>query len=147
MLRGARMLLLPLALGLVAPGIARAQVYQWVDADGVTHYTIERRDTQRRLRSRLRGRPAPPALPEAQRAVIPAEPLVPEPEDDPGSAPTDGGVRELQDQIARDRATLVELISEGSGVDLASDPRVREIAERLPRLQAELDALQREAER
>lgn len=55
-------------------------------------------------------------------------------------------IADLQRQITRDRTTLRELIGQ-TGVprtDIALDPRLREIAERLPRLQRELEALRRE---
>ncbi len=58
-------------------------------------------------------------------------------------------IAQLEGQIERDRETLRQLIStqRWDSAELASDPRVREIAERLPRLQAELSALRTEAER
>ncbi len=54
-------------------------------------------------------------------------------------------IRELEEQIRNDREELKRLISEGKdqGLDIANDPRVREIAERLPRLEAELATLRR----
>ncbi len=47
---------------------------------------------------------------------------------------------QLKAQIAQDRETLKQMISGDArlGVDLNQDPRLREISERLPRLQAEL---------
>ena len=55
----------------------------------------------------------------------------------------------LEREIERDRELLKTLISESgaTGASIASDPRVREIAERLPRRQAQLDALRRETGR
>ncbi len=55
-------------------------------------------------------------------------------------------IAELEAQIDRDREMLKSLISEGQqhGRDVSEDPRIREIAERLPRLQSELDALRAE---
>jgi hypothetical protein len=55
-------------------------------------------------------------------------------------------IRELEAQIARDRDLMKSLISGTGtqGAELAADPRFREIAERLPRLQSELDALREE---
>ncbi len=55
-------------------------------------------------------------------------------------------VAELEAQIARDRETLRTLIStpRWDSSELAKDPEIRAIAERLPRLQAELEALRRE---
>jgi uncharacterized coiled-coil protein SlyX len=52
-------------------------------------------------------------------------------------------IRELEAAIARDEETLLELISAEKGGVLADDysGRMREIAERLPAMQAELRAL------
>jgi hypothetical protein len=60
---------------------------------------------------------------------------------------TAAAIRELEIQIARDRETLKQMISETApgGPNPAEDPRLREIAARLPRLQAELEALRRES--
>jgi hypothetical protein len=58
-------------------------------------------------------------------------------------------IAELEAEILSYREELKTLISSSSamGTDFAENPRVREIAERLPRLQAQLQALQREAAR
>jgi len=71
-------------------------------------------------------------------AGLPAETLAPTNE-----------IAELEAQIKGYREELKTLISSSSatGTDFAEDPRVREIAQRLPRLQAQLQALQREAAR
>jgi hypothetical protein len=79
-----------------------------------------------------------------------------------GEADEQNEIRELELQIARDRETLKQIISQSQSVASGppaqsapresgptaerspEDPRLREIAERLPRLQAELAALQRE---
>jgi hypothetical protein len=56
-------------------------------------------------------------------------------------------IAQLEGQIERDREVLRQLISASrwDSAELAADPRVREIAERMPRLQAELAALRSEA--
>ena len=48
---------------------------------------------------------------------------------------------EIEVQLARDRNTLKDLISrtDPGGRELASDPLLRELAERLPRLERELE--------
>jgi Spy/CpxP family protein refolding chaperone len=73
--------------------------------------------------------------------VTPAAP----PSDDPRA----DEIAQLEGQIERDREALRQLIStpRWDSAEFASDPRVREIAERLPRLQAELAALRTEAEK
>ncbi len=55
----------------------------------------------------------------------------------------------IERQIEDARDELRKMIGERSrtGSELASDPRLRELAEHLPRLQAELRSLQRRAER
>ena len=96
---------------------------------------------------------APAAAPEA-----PA-PALPTPHGDaPPAAPHDAAlashddprkdeIADLEDRIEKDRETLRQLIStpRWDSAELASDPRVREIAARLPRMQAELAALRNEA--
>jgi hypothetical protein len=76
------------------------------------------------------------------RTPSPEPPAVSTPE---VSAPP-GEIAELEARIARDKDSLKDILSQGrpSGQDLASDPRLREIAERLPRLQSELNALRGE---
>jgi hypothetical protein len=90
--------------------------------------------------------------PAAARATPPAPtgpPVFPGPPLTPALAPGDPRGAELADleaRIATDRETLRQLIStkRWDSAELASDPGVREIAERLPRLQAELEALRAE---
>lgn len=55
-------------------------------------------------------------------------------------------VAQLEAQIASDREKLRQMIStkRWDSAELASDPEIREIADRLPRLQAQLAALQAE---
>jgi hypothetical protein len=67
--------------------------------------------------------------------------------DDPESESAE--IRELQSRIDLDREQLRELLAaERLGDEaLTDDPRLREIAERLPRLQAELEALRAERDR
>ena len=143
-----------------ASGIAQSQsqsqsrVYKWVDENGQAHYTVERSEIPPNLRQRLRpGVVAPAAEAPTERVALeeirPAFGLeasagrtLPEP---PG--PPVDEMTALEAQIQRDRETLKDLISRRGldGAEFTNDPRVREIAERLPRLQAELEALRREA--
>jgi outer membrane biosynthesis protein TonB len=92
--------------------------------------------------------PAPP--PVAPPAAPPEKPVTPLPD---SRAPKSGDPRqdeiaELQGRIEADREVLRQLIStpRWDASEMASDPQVREIAERLPRLQAELAALRSEGE-
>ena len=137
-----------------AAGCAQSRVHKWVDENGQVHYTVERSEIPPNLRQRLRpGVVVRGAEPTTQRVALeeirPAFGLeasmggsLPEP---PVSSVDE--ITELEVQIQRDRETLKDLISR-QGLDSAeftNDPRVREIAERLPRMQAELQALRREA--
>jgi len=87
--------------------------------------------------------------------MTPEVPVVSAPTRFPGPSPTHaispddpraGEVAELEAQIASDREALRQMIStkRWDSAELASDPEIREIAERLPRLQAQLAALQAE---
>ncbi len=51
----------------------------------------------------------------------------------------------LEEEIERDREAIKDMISRQgvTGPDLASDPKMREIADRLPTLQNESDKLKR----
>jgi hypothetical protein len=87
------------------------------------------------------------AEPTAFPPVVPSTVDTAPPDLDLPEAPaTTAEVRELESQIARDREVMKSLISGAGtdGTDIASDPRFREISERLPRLQSELDALREE---
>jgi hypothetical protein len=86
------------------------------------------------------GRPASTA---SAAPVFPGPVATPQlPADDPRAAE----VAELEAQIAADREKLRQMIStkRWDSAELASDPNIREIAERLPRLQAQLAALRAE---
>jgi hypothetical protein len=70
---------------------------------------------------------------------------------DPQAAPVGAArseVAELEDQLARDREAIKKLLSKGAGERGAwlRDPELRELSERLPRLQAEIKALRRDDE-
>lgn len=96
--------------------------------------------------------PTPSSPEPTARATPPARsgpPVLPGPPLAPALAPGDpraAEVADLEARIATDRETLRQLISikRWDSAELASDPSVREIAERLPRLQAELEALRAE---
>lgn len=169
----AALLLCP-GTALLPPDSARAEVYKWVDRNGVTHYTIEREELPPGMRRRPRPRvattppvaaaPAPMAAGPAPMAAAPAPvAAAPErvglseappdfgPEGEAAESPPgeDPEILELEAQIRSDREMLKSVISaaRGTGTEFISDPQLREIAERLPRRQAELEALRREAER
>ncbi|MBW2280387.1 MAG: DUF4124 domain-containing protein [Deltaproteobacteria bacterium] len=123
---------------LAAPVTALCGVYKWVDQNGVAHYTIDREAIPRHLRARLT-----PA--EGRTAVPPKAAPLPLPEGiDPdvleGVPPQNvRAALDLEEKIERDREAIKDMISRQgqTGADLANDPKLREIAERLPRLQSE----------
>jgi hypothetical protein len=95
---------------------------------------------------------APPAAkPESAPEVSAAPVVAPPAERAPLAAddPRQQEIAQLEAAIERDREELRHMIStpRWDASELASDPHIREIAERLPRLQAELAALRSEAER
>jgi len=94
--------------------------------------------------------PAPTSAPAP--ATAPGESAAPPAERAPSASsidPRDQEIAQLEAAIERDREELRNLIStpRWDASELASDAHVREIAERLPRLQAELAALRSEAGR
>ncbi len=113
--------------------------------------------------------PRPPPLPQATDVAEPLPPPAPPPQVKLGPPvlqqravpkrtpfPTPASVTALEENadeiselealIARDKEVIKDLISHGgpTGEDLLADPQLREIAERLPRLQSELSALRGE---
>jgi hypothetical protein len=86
--------------------------------------------------------PAPPAEPAPEEPPAPAAVAAPAPGTDVHDL--DARIAALEQEIARDEETLMTLISETEGErtsPLADDPAFREIAQRLPKKQAELETL------
>ncbi len=129
-------------------------IYKWVDENGIAHYTTDRERIPASLRDRI-PEPAPPrdeawarsdVTPEAPAAE--ASPSVEAGPELPGAAPTDpaleGQIAALEAEITRDEEALKALIrvaERARAADLAEDPAFRELARRLPKLQADLRAL------
>jgi hypothetical protein len=168
----ARSLVIALAACVLA-GAAGADVWQWVDADGGIRYTPDpstvpaaRRGTMVRVEP---GMPAPQVPPNSTLYAPPGEFG---PDSDPFAAP--GAARgarpgsedsfaadvpadypphlatrraELLAQIAQQEARIKVLIShdDPDGDPATVEPELREIARRLPALQAELRAVDRAA--
>jgi hypothetical protein len=96
--------------------------------------------------------PAPPGVPPAphEEPVSPppaAEPVPPAAPDIPADAdPREIEIAELERELAARREELKALISQSSfdSSQISADPRLRELAEIVPQLQAELDALRGE---
>jgi len=163
---GWRTLAAALALTLFASaGLAADEpltLYQWTDSNGVIRYTpdLERipgyaRPSAVAIQPGKGPEPTTPQYFEPD----PREPSVAVPGQPPatvrsgaGPAPAAAGsegreqrIRELEARIAEDEEALKQLISApGEQADVTVSPELREIAARLPRLQAELAALQRQ---
>jgi len=157
---------LALVLCGVAPGGAAEEtvkLYQWKDSDGVYRYTPELDRIPRYARDtvvEIRPGAAPPPQTPVYFDPDPRSPVVAVPGDSPkattaatapgGPAPGSGAaddldarIRELEAEIGRDEEALKQLISApGADADTEVSPELREIAARLPRLQAELASLQ-----
>ncbi len=130
------------AVLLALPGAAVCGVYKWVDENGVSRYTIDRAD--------IPSHPRSPLHPTGERTAVPPKParvvLPPgtKAENLAGVAAQDmPAALEIEQQIERDREAIKDMISRQgiTGVELANDPRLREIAERLPGLQNESEKL------
>jgi len=132
-----------------------ATIYQWTDSEGTTRYTpdlgrvpVGARDTMVTIVEEDPGPGDTPAYfepdPRADEAPIP------DPAGDANAAPppldeaTQARIRELEAEIAENEEALKEYISDPANA--AADrvpPELREIAEQLPKLQAELAALRK----
>jgi hypothetical protein len=190
-----------LGAGLAAPGLSVADVYKWVDENGLTHYTTDPEAIPEHIRGRWKPTPKPagasegtssvegvdpatlpgprsevapaaeveeaatlslpgprkrPALPaqgeEGSPAALPgprqrAAPPLPPVQAAPRPAAR-SELAELERQLARDREAIKKLLSKDAGEEGAwlRDPELRELSERLPRLQAEIEALRRDDE-
>ena len=139
-----------------------ARLYLWTDEEGGVHYTAQQSAIPRAYRHSARsvvpgGSEGPGGAGEIALATDPAQSVSgtgAEPvrgleaksvEAAPPSTPElDTRIREVEAAIARDEETLKVLIAEDpvEGRDsLAESPQLREIAHRLPGLQAELSSL------
>jgi len=135
-------------------------IYQWTDSNGSYRYTPERSRVPRYARDSIvtiQAGEAPPSQapvyfnPDPKAAVI----TVPSPtagQSEPYRPSTSGDqwteydarVREVESLIAEYEEALKVMVSApGSDADTEISPELREIARRLPQLQAELAALQR----
>ncbi len=146
-------------------------LFEWVDEAGVVHYTTDRESVPDRYRSTMRllspdrgtretalaGAPARRARPEIPPFVESATPRAGRSGPPPGvrSAPTATrrarevsaqrarAITDLETAIQQDREALKDFISQQSsdGTELATDPQLRELAERLAKLESDLAAL------
>jgi hypothetical protein len=144
---------------------ARPPIYKWVDANGIAHYTTDPERIPAELRGLVRERREDAGAPDAPEsaadawavrdaAPAPVETAPPEAVGAPGSeAPRahaaadarelEGRIAALEEEIARDEERIKAWVSDPAvdPVTLADDPEFRELAARLPRLQADLRSL------
>jgi hypothetical protein len=135
-------------------------IYQWTDHDGNYRYPPERSRVPRYARDSIvtiQAGEAPPSKtpvyfnPDPKAAVItvpsptagPSEPYRPPASGDQWTE-YDARVRKVESLIAEYEEALKAMVSApGSDADTEVSPELREIARRLPQLQAELAALRR----
>jgi hypothetical protein len=106
-------------------------------------------------RAPVEAGPGPAAAPDAVPGEAPAPAAPAESEAQSGEPaaseadPRQAELAALERELAARREELKELISESSfdSSQVATNPRLRELAERVPRLQAEVEALRQELER
>lgn len=141
-------------LGCAAPTPSRS-LYQWTDASGNVRYTSfpdriprGRRGTRKVVEAPARAQ-ASTALPAATVTIpLPAAPATAPPavEAPPTPAnPLDARIAELEAQVKADEEALKTMISDPAQAEaLRSSPRLHQIAEQLPQLQAELAVLRKQ---
>jgi hypothetical protein len=155
--------------GAAAAGAAEetTTLYQWTDSSGAYRYTpiFDRipgyaRESAVMIQPGAEPPPQTPVYfepdPRAAVVAVPAEPAEPAGAASAGGAAVpqasvggwvgeyDVRIRELEDEIAEHEEALKQLISApGTDADVEVSPELREIARRLPRLQAELASLRR----
>jgi hypothetical protein len=151
--------------GCAASETSRA-LHQWSDAAGNVRYTefpesVPRahRSTVQRVEVGTLARRSPPAAPHADVAAArppvevpaPARPAEvsaaapPSPPAPPAGSSLDVRIAELEARIETEQEALKALISDPAAApELRGSPELREIGERLPALQSELEELQRQ---
>ena len=109
------------------------EVLRTTSEDGSVRYTIRRNRTAQESAQPDRASSPPGETPSS---------------DGDGTDPEAGPGGQIREQLESDREFLRKLISRDApaGFERSQDPRLREIAERLPRLQAEIEALENEPE-
>jgi hypothetical protein len=137
-------------------------VYQWTDANGIYRYTPDLGNVPRFARESvvtIQAGEAPPSTDPVYFKPDPKAPVItvpsPSPEGDASSryrppatgdqwGEYDARIREVETRIAEYEEALKTMVSDpDAGSDTEVTPELREIAQRLPQLQAELAALYR----
>ncbi len=141
-------------LSVAGPAAHAAEMYRWIDDEGVPHFTTDRETVPRAYRRTLGIVQPEEALPVDALPMPPeATPPVFERATARARRPIDPRVAEeitrLEAEIASHRDRIKTLISQArtAGDPLTEDPELRELSQRLPRLQSELDALRSGSDR
>lgn len=130
-------------------------LYQWTDEQGVVRYTPDRgrvpgsaRDVQEIVAPaapapEANGAPAPAALPALMGSKLPDELVSPGEPPPSNDAELAAQIAELREAIARDQASLEEMVAaaRAEGAD-ADGTRLQAIANRLPMMRQELARLE-----
>jgi hypothetical protein len=98
-----------------------------VDEDGIAHYTIKRDER--------------PVLPTTEGNLPPDGPASSVPQETGADPQEESQLSKLEDQINQERERIKNLITDGSPSesDIVTSPLLREISERLRRLQLDLE--------
>jgi hypothetical protein len=144
---------------------APPKIYKWVDRNGIAHYTTDPQRIPQALRRDARALSrsaagAGPSAPDDSWAVRDAVPRRGTPPADGSPAPLDPAllaelaaleeeISSVEAEILRDEERIKTWVSDPAvdPVAIADDPEFREIAARLPRLQANLQSLQQQKRR
>ncbi len=151
-LRGRTLGLALLAAACASPSDADRPLYRWTDEAGVVRYTPDRSLIPLGARGDAEAVEAVRSVTSVESVELGATPTVDAPSDEthpstPPAAPPsdlDARIRALEEVIARDEQALKALISAEGGGSLAESAELRQIARRLPGLQANLRALREE---
>ncbi len=147
-LRGWTLGLALLAAACASPSEADRPLYRWIDEAGVVRYTPDRDLIPRGARGDAEVVTPVESVESVESGATPTVDA-PSGETHPSTTPAeppselDARIRALEELIARDEQALKALISveAGEGGSLAESAELREIARRLPGLQAKLRAL------
>ena len=144
-----------LAIALALAGCASREgsraLHQWTDAAGNVRYTAfpeeipsPQRHTRRLVEAGATARAAPPPAPvDVAAARAPVEPPAEPPP--PADTPLDARIAELEARIETEQEALKALISDPAvAAELRGSPQLREIGERLPALQSQLEDLRQQ---
>ncbi len=159
----------PPCLSAASEGDPAPRIFKWVDEHGIAHYTTDESRIPRSVRRRLRSLPEvatpAPASPAPEPDLIGPRPETPEhpeawvtrnapprPTEEEQEAAADAElaarlsevdaqIAGLEGEIADREEQILALLAAAQGDTLREDPAFRALAEELPALQADLEAL------